>query len=183
MSEGGEGGDANGEDPDATPSIAARDDLAGVVDLFGALTREELSDALSELAFKARAEVDDDAIAAAIDAGLAEYYLVEAPDAMVSGGETTANGTTYLAVGPAAFPSLPPNAEDLPHILDVGDRTVDREAVAERVLDRLREEADAAVAAGETERMEDLLDVTYDVELWAPVDAAAVQETLHDALE
>ncbi|GAB6879160.1 hypothetical protein JCM17823_14340 [Halorubrum gandharaense] len=180
------GGNGEAESSDDTPSVAARDDLAGVVDLFGALTREELSDALSELAFKARAEVDDDAIAAAIDAGLAEYYLVEAPASLVSGGDADADAdtdATYLAVGPAAFPSLPPNAEDLPHILDVGDRTVDREAVAERVLDRLREEAEAAVAAGETERQEDLLDVTYDVELWAPVDAADVQETLHDALE
>ena len=56
----GSGGDGSGGDG---PSVAARDDLAGVVDLFEWLTREELSRALSELAFKQRAEVDDEAIA------------------------------------------------------------------------------------------------------------------------
>jgi len=67
-----------------TPSVAARDDLAGVVDLFEWLTRAELSRALSELAFKQRSEVDDEAIAAAIDVAVAEYALVPAPPAALS---------------------------------------------------------------------------------------------------
>ncbi|MFW6000431.1 MAG: DUF7109 family protein, partial [Halorubrum sp.] len=155
------------------PSVAARDDLAGVVDLFGWLTRAELSRALSELAFKRRAEVDDDAIDAAIDLAVAEYALVPAPDGALSGdGATnrTATGSAPLAVGPAAFPTLPEGAEDLPHILDVPDRGVDREALADAVLDRLREEAVEAITQGDDDRLETLADVTYDVEAWAPVD-------------
>ncbi|ELZ35508.1 DUF7109 family protein [Halorubrum tebenquichense] len=162
------------------PSVAARDDLAGVVDLFGWLTRGELSEALSELAFKRRAEVDEAAIDAAIDLAVAEYALVPAPEDAISGGdeggeaEAAADGSA-LAVGPAAFPTLPEGAEDLPHILDVPDRSVDREALADAVLDRLREEAVEAIGDGDADRLETLADVTYDVEAWAPVDVEPVR--------
>jgi hypothetical protein len=166
------------------PSVAARDDLAGVVDLFGWLTRAELSKALSELAFKQRAEVDEGAIDAAIDLAVAEYALVPAPAEAISGGgaDDVADAeaepddeSTALAVGPAAFPTLPEDAEDLPHILDVPERGVDREALADAVLERLRREAVEAIGEGDDERLETLADVTYDVEAWAPVDVDPVR--------
>ena len=159
------------------PSVAARDDLAGVVDLFGWLTRAELSRALSELAFKQRTEVDEDAIDAAIDLAVAEYALVPAPDDALAGDgepDRTADSAA-LAVGPAAFPTLPEGSEDLPHILDVPDRDVDREALAAAVLERLREEAVEAISEGDDDRLETLADVTYDVEAWAPVDVDSVR--------
>ena len=170
---------AGGEDP----SVAARDDLAGVVDLFGWLTRAELSGALSELAFKRRTEVDEAAIDDAIDLAVAEYALVPAPEKALSGepdapsdtGETDVAEATLLAVGPAAFPTLPEGAEDLPHILDVSDRGVDREALADAVLERLRREAVEGINEGDVERLETLADVTYDVEAWAPVDVDPVR--------
>ncbi|KOX97226.1 MULTISPECIES: hypothetical protein [Halorubrum] len=159
------------------PSVAARDDLAGVVDLFGWLTRAELSRALSELAFKQRAEVDEAAIDAAIDLAVAEYALVPAPSAALSsaGSESASERETALAVGPAAFPTLPAGAEDLPHILEIPDREVDREALSDAVLERLREEAVAAIGDSDDERLETLADVTYDVEAWAPVDVDPVR--------
>ena len=163
------------------PSVAARDDLAGVVDLFGWLTRAELSRALSELAFKQRAEVDEEAIDAAIDLAVAEYALVPAPSDALTGDAEEADGddpaaeSTALAVGPAAFPTLPEGAVDLPHILDVPDRGVDREALADAVLERLREEAVEAIGEGDDARLETLADVTYDVEAWAPVDVDPVR--------
>ena len=168
------------------PSVAARDDLAGVVDLFGWLTRAELSRALSELAFKQRTEVDEDAIDAAIDLAVSEYALVPAPsgaltgdapdDALAGDGEPDRTAdSTALAVGPAAFPTLPEGSEDLPHILDVPDRDVDREALADAVLERLREEAVEVISEGDDHRLETLADVTYDVEAWAPVDVDPVR--------
>jgi len=178
------------------PSAAARDDLAGVVDLFGWLTRAELSRALAELAFKRRTEVDDDAIAAAIDVAVAEYALVPAPPAALSegDGETAGAGgaladvvdpdegldadAVALGVGPAAFPSLPEGAADLPHILDVPERDVDREALSEAVRARLSEDAVAAIGEGDADRLEVLVDVTYDIEAWAPVDAGAIRERI-----
>ncbi|OYR45370.1 MULTISPECIES: hypothetical protein [unclassified Halorubrum] len=189
---------ADGPDGTATdaPSVAARDDLAGVVDLFGWLTRAELSRALSELAFKQRTEVDGDAIAAAIDVAVAEYALVPAPPAALSeAGDTSGDAggaladvvdpdegldadAVALAVGPAAFPSLPEGAADLPHILDVPERDVDREALSEAVRARLSEDAVAAIGEGDADRLEVLADVTYDIEAWAPVDAGAIRERI-----
>ncbi|MUW15445.1 hypothetical protein GJ633_12955 [Halorubrum sp. CBA1125] len=208
--------------------VAARDDLAGVVDLFGWFTREELSRALSELAFKQRSEVDEDAIAAAIDVAVAEYVLVPAPpaalaedgsppdgvgipdvgdevlepgdgvrdDEEVRGADDETRGTNdaereptdvapdvALAVGPAAFPSLPSGAEDLPHILDVPERGVDRETLADAVFDRLSADAIAAIGAEDTERLETLVDVTYDIEAWAPVDAGPIRERILDEID
>jgi|AntRauTorckE6833_2_1112554.scaffolds.fasta_scaffold01624_8 hypothetical protein len=199
-----EGSDGSSVDPTAAdaPSVAARDDLAGVVDLFGWLTRAELAGALSELAFKQRAEVDDDAIAAAIDVAVAEYALVPAPPAALAEGDGTGTGDTSragagnaptdvadpddgldaddvaLAVGPAAFPSLPDGAADLPHILDVPDREVDREKLSEAVLARLSEDAVAAISDGDADRLAVLADVTYDIEAWAPVDAGPIRERI-----
>ncbi|WP_134670834.1 DUF7109 family protein [Halorussus marinus] len=149
------------------------DELAGVVDLFGALTADELREALSELAFKRGESVDDEALTAEIERALADYHLVE----------IDRDGDRLLVAGPAAFPAVPEHGPDLPHIMDVPDRDLDREAVGEAVADRLREESRTVAAAGETDRAERLLDVSYDLEAWAPVGVADVRETLDRAFE
>jgi hypothetical protein len=148
------------------------DDLAGVVDLFGALTRAELDRALSELDFRA-GEDDPDDHGDAVRRAVGDYYLVEASPATVEGLE----GPAFVA-GPVAFPRLPDHATDLPHLLDVPDRTVDREALAEEVAARLRDEATAVAADGDSERAAVLLNVTYDAEAWAPLELDGVRETL-----
>lgn len=150
------------------------DQLAGVIDLFGALTPSEVESALAELAFKRGETVEADAVVAAIDDAVASYAVVRYRD----------GDRTWLAPGPAAFPTLPPDAEDLPHILDVPDREVDREAAGIAVAEQLRAEAAAAVAAGDADAIRRLLDVTYDVGVWT--DAVAVdeiRERLDDALD
>ncbi|NIB98667.1 hypothetical protein [Halobacterium sp. R2-5] len=141
------------------------DELAGVVDLFGALTRRELHDALEELAFKRGDDFDADEADDDVMDALREYYLVSVD---------RENGDSVLVPGPAAFPDLPENAADLPHILDVERREVDRETLADAVRARL--ESDAADADGD--RARSLVDVTYDAEAWAPVDLADVREEL-----
>lgn len=149
------------------------DELAGVVDLFGALTPSELESALEELAFKRGESVDPDAVTAAVDDAVASYAVVRYRD----------GDRTLLVPGPAAFPTLPPNAEDLPHILDVPDREVDHEAAGTAVADRLRADAAAAVDAGETAAIRRLLDVTYDVEVWSDTVAVDdIRDRLDDAL-
>ena len=140
------------------------DELAGVIDLFGALTPSELESALDELAFKRGESVDAEAVADAVDDAVASYAV----------GRYRADDRTLLVAGPAAFPTLPDGAEDLPHILDVPDRNVDRAAAAEAVADRLRAEAATAVDAGDERAVRRLLDVTYDVEVW--FDAVAVDD-------
>ncbi|QIB73384.1 hypothetical protein GL213_12160 [Halogeometricum borinquense] len=139
---------------------ALYDELAGVVDLFGVLTRAELERALDELAFKQGQDTDREALADAVEEAVSNYYLVTYEH----------DGVERVVPGPVAFPSLPENAEDLPHILDVDERTADEEAVTEAALSRLRTDADEALESGDDDRIRQLLDVTYDVELWTARD-------------
>ncbi|WP_251344361.1 DUF7109 family protein [Haloplanus halophilus] len=152
---------------------ATGDELAGVVDLFGALTRGELESALGELAFKRGEEVDADAVADAVDAAVENYYLVA----------VERDDRTLLAPGPTAFPALPEGAEDLPHILDVPEREVDRAALADAAERRLRADAARAAADGDADRIERLLDVSYDLETWGGADVGDVRTRLDDAME
>ncbi|MFD1643072.1 DUF7109 family protein [Halohasta litorea] len=154
------------------------DELAGVVDLFGALTRSELTAALGELAFKQGQDVDESALRSAIEAAVGTYALVEYETN--EGGDDSVE--PLIVVGPTAFATLPPNAEDLPHILDFERRTIDRERLAAQVSQRLTSEAEAAVEAGDTERAAELLDVSYDLEAWATVDASGVRSRLEPVL-
>jgi hypothetical protein len=188
------------------------DELAGVVDLFGALTSEELTRALVELAYRQRGDADESAVAEAVDAAVEwavdRYYLVEyhpdtdgAADGSEgtagvddSGGEVGADGhgtaddadadtpETLVTVGPVSFPSLPPEADDLPHILDHPTRSVSRASLARAVESRLRGDAARAVAAADEERVRHLFDVTFDLEAWAPVDVSEVRARLDDEL-
>ncbi|WP_115862806.1 DUF7109 family protein [Halorussus litoreus] len=159
------------------------DELAGVVDLFGGLTRAELEQALVELAFKQGKDVDRDAFAAEIERAVEDYYLVET-EVESERADTAADDTeSVLVAGPAAFPTVPENGEDLPHILDAPDRKIDREGMGEAVAERLRDDARTVAAAGDAERAQELLDVSYDLEAWAPVDTDDVRETLDRAFE
>ncbi|KAB1197018.1 MULTISPECIES: hypothetical protein [Haloferax] len=169
------------------------DDLAGIVDLFGALTREELEDALDELAFKQGRETDTDALSDTISDAIDAYYLVayetdeESDDGSDADAEVDADadaGTNgeLLTVGPMAFPTLPPRAEDLPHILDYPEREVPRDELAEQVEARLRAAAASAVQSDDTDEIERLLDVTYDLEAWADTDVASIRDRLDAAL-
>ncbi|WP_458206606.1 DUF7109 family protein [Haladaptatus sp. NG-SE-30] len=149
-----------------------KDELAGVVDLFGALTRDELAQALAELAFKQGKEVDESAFEAVIEDAVRDFHLVEAD----------AGDEQVLVPGPVAFPAMPENGEDLPHIMDVPERTVDQEGLGETVRERLAREAEATDESDD-ERLRYLIDVSYDLEAWAPVEADDVRSRLDDSLD
>jgi hypothetical protein len=144
------------------------DELAGMVDTFGALERSELERACSETAFRRGEEFDEDAVARAIDDAIEAYALVEHEGRLVP--------------GPAAFPTLPDGAEDLPHILDVERREVDREAVAVTVADRFAADVDAAIESGDRAACETLLDRSYEVESWGPVELDEERQRLDEKL-
>lgn len=160
------------EDPHVTPT---GDELAGVVDTFGGLTRAELREAVREAAFRAGEDVDEGALAAAVDDALEDYRL--------AAYEPADGDEELLVAGPTSFPAMPEGGEDLPHIMDVERREVDRERAGEALLERFRKDAAITVDAGDTERAEWLLDVSYDVETWAPVDLGDVRDILDDALD
>jgi len=156
-----------------TIATATGDELAGVVDLFGALTRAELEGALGELAFKQGETVDEAAIDVAIDDAVKGYYLVAVEH----------DGTTLLAPGPVAFPTLPDGAEDLPHILDVDDRDPGHSVLAEAAERQFRTDAAQAADADDADRIERLLDVSYDLETWGSTDVSDVRSRLDDTVE
>nr|WP_119821818.1 hypothetical protein [Halalkaliarchaeum desulfuricum] len=153
--------------------------------MFTALTREELADAAAELAFKRGESIERDAVDRAIDDAVSEFALVSVEYEPTSDTEQeTQYSQSHLAVGPTAFPRLPDGAADLPHILDVErERSIDREVVATAVEKRLRREAARAAADGDDDRLETLLDVCFDVDVWAGVDTDDVRADIERALE
>lgn len=174
------------------------DALAGVVDLFGALTRAELERALEELAYKQGVAPPD---SGSIDRATERYALVsygldgsDGPDDGDGdgGGDGNADGDAaeggnegaeeLLVPGPSAFPSLPPGADDLPHIMDVPSRSVDREAVGRAVEERFRADVARALASGDDELVGRLLDVSYDLDAWG-LEMADLRARLDDARE
>jgi len=115
------------------------DVLAGVVDLFGALSREELRSAYADLAARSGDPFDADALEASVDRAVEGYYLVELSrvgdgeepsegggSADGEDGEDGENGAdesaddesesadaTRLVAGPAALPTLPAGVDRL----------------------------------------------------------------------
>ena len=150
------------------------DELAGLVDMFGALTRAELEEALVELAFRRGEERDPADFASAVEEARASYHLVEF--------EPAEGAEPVFVPGPVAFPELPSGAADVPHILAVEERSVDREAAGVAAAERFRVEAARVVAAGDEERTRELLDVSYELEAWAPVDLTDARRRIDDAL-
>lgn len=143
------------------------DEVAGIVDVFGALTREEAAEALSELAYRRGEEPPEDVVREA----LGEFVLIS----------VEFDGERLLTPGPAAFPELPEGAEDLPHILDTAARSVDREIVTRAAAERLRTEAVCAATLGDREHVEALFDISYDLEAWGGIDLSGVRDRLDAA--
>lgn len=158
------------------------DELAGVVELFGALTAAELRTAVAELAFKVEGDYAPERFASAVEAAQRSYHLLAVPPTAIDGEPADVDGEpTWLVPGPLAFPELPENATDLPHILDLDERTVDHATVDRAAEQRFRADAAAAVDAGDEDRLARLRDLSYELEAWGAVDLAAARERLEPA--
>jgi len=151
------------------------DELAGVVDVVGPVTREELVRACGELAFKRGEDIDSERFEEWVESALSTYHLVSVAAHDADPAEP------LVVVGPAAFPDIVDGAADLPHILDVPERPVSRETIADAAEARFREDAADAVRAGDSERIQSLLDVSYDIEAWGPVDLSRARGLLDEA--
>lgn len=147
------------------------DDLAGIVDLFGGMSRAQLRDGIVELAFKRGEDVEPTAYDPEIDAAIEQYQLVPL--------EVDEQSTEPLLVaGPAAFPTAPEGARDLRHILEIEPREIDREIAGQAAASRLRQDVSDALAEKDSDRADELIEISYDIEAWAPVDLSAVRERL-----
>jgi hypothetical protein len=143
------------------------DEVAGIVDLFGLLTREEAETAIAELAYRRGQEPPEEAV----NDALSSFALVG----------VDRDGERFLAPGPAAFPTFPDGAEDLPHILDLDDRSVDTDRRVDAATARLRTEAVCAVTVGDAERATELIDISYDLEAWGDRDLSGIRAFLDAA--
>lgn len=149
------------------------DEIAGVAGLFDGVTHGELAAALAELAYKRGESHDPAAFRDPVEQAVEQYYLVAVEDE-----HATAAAESVLVPGPVAFPAPPAGANDLPHILDVPDRAVDRTAAGEAAAERLLAEAATAVDAGDTDRITELIDVSYELGAWADVDLTPARDRL-----
>lgn len=149
------------------------DELAGIVDLFGALDRPTLRRGCVELAFKQGEDREPEHFDAAIDDAVESYHLLALEE----------SGTELLVPGPVAFPTLPEGARDLPHILDVAEQTLDRQRLGDAAERRFRDDAAEAIETDDSERIADLLDVSYELEVWAPVELSGARTRLDEALQ
>ncbi|MFB6114050.1 MAG: hypothetical protein ABEJ58_08115 [Halodesulfurarchaeum sp.] len=143
------------------------DELAGIVDLFGALPEPTLQRAVEELAFRQGEEIDAEALDEQIERAREAFYLLGVP------GEPS-----LLVPGPASFPSLPEGAADLPHVLDVEERSVSDEVLERALRTQL---ARATAQTTDPQELADLMDVTYDAEAWTDLDLADVRDRLENA--
>lgn len=160
------------------------DELAGVVDGFGGLTRTELRGALADLAARAGDADDAEAVEAAIDDALDSYHLLElAPEAALAAPGEHGVADPLLLPGPAALPELPDGGEDLPHLVDLEPRAIDREAAARSVESSLRADAAAAIENDDADRAARLLDACYEVEAWEAVDLTDAKAGLAELIE
>lgn len=165
-------------DGDDAGRVLAGDELAGVVDLFGALDREELHWAVSELLYRRGDDPDEQPIEMTIETAVDAYELVYA-----GGAVEPEPDETPLIAGPAAFPTTPEHAEDLPHILDIEPRRVDRDVAGDVVHQRYVAAVQTAIETGDKEQATQLLDLGYDIESWAPVDVAETRNRLDELLD
>ncbi|WP_276259161.1 DUF7109 family protein [Haloglomus litoreum] len=172
--------DDGSDDPDDPERLdLSLDEVAGIVDLFGGLTRAELTEALEELAFRRGVEPPPDD---RVDQVVRAYSLVEYPREDDDGVDGDA-ADPLLVPGPSAFPTLPDGAADLPHILDIESRAVDRERLGRAVEERFRGDVARAVADEDEVLVGRLLDVSYDLETWGPVELGDLRERLDAARE
>ena len=148
------------------------DEVAGVLDLFGALTRDELETALAELSFRRGDDHDEGDLSIAVRDALANYSVVPVD-----------TDPEVLVAGPAAFPELPADADDLPHIVDIDRTAPSRQAAAAAAETNLRDDVDAALEADDEAELSRLLDVTYELEAWGPAAVADLRERIDASLD
>jgi len=133
------------------------------------------------------------AFEAAIDAALATYHLVAVASEGHAASKRSGDAAEWdhdadvdaplVVVGPAAFPDILEGTEDLPHILDVPGRDVSDEAAAVAAEQRFRDDAAEAVRARDDERIQTLLDVSYELEAWGPVELSTARGRLDEATQ
>ncbi|MFB6254806.1 MAG: hypothetical protein ABEI06_09355 [Halobacteriaceae archaeon] len=144
------------------------DELAAIVDLFDGMTHQELHKACKELAARKGRDYNHDQVSQVIQAAIESYHLVA----------IDSEEGSFLLSGPVAFPQLPEHGDDLPHILDIPDRDLTKSVVVDAVEQQFRKDAAQAVNRADVDRIQTLIDISYDLEAWGPMTLQKVRNKL-----
>lgn len=147
------------------------DDIAGIAEMFGVISRKQLEQALIELSYRQGEELSETAAENAVQEALSSFALV-----------AISHQPQELTAGPAAYPTLPVGANDLPHMLEQDRQKPDPAVVREAANQRYREAVDEAIEASDTETLQDLLQLSYDIEAWAEITVDDVRSRIQDEL-
>ena len=171
--------------------MITKDELAGIIDVLGAATIEEINLIVQELAEIRRLEsVTSDYVEQLCDSALGEH-LIET----VSSEEVEDGGAdeVYYISGPNAFPDIPYELSEIFDILELSKREVDMSKVAKTFSSRLKQRAkrlngkidsfsggsvlDSDLAMLE-KRYSDLLNLYYDYDFWLPGGISDIEDKI-----
>lgn len=171
--------------------MITKDELAGIIDVLGAATIDEIRLIVQELAEIRRLEVVDSGDFEQLCESALGEHLIET----VSSEEVEGAGSdeTYYIPGPNAFPDIPYELSEIIDILELSKREVDMSKVAKSFSSRLKqrakrlnekidsfsgESANAADISKLEKRYSDLLNLYYDFDFWLPGGISDIEDKI-----
>ncbi len=158
-----------------------KDELAGIIDVLGAATIEDIRLIVQELAeIRRLEEVSPADVEQLCESALGEHLIETVSSEEVEGADSD---EIYYIPGPNAFPDIPYELSEIIDILELSKREVDMSKVAKSFSSRLKQRAkrlnekidsfsgESANTADITrleKRYSDLLNLYYDFDFWLP---------------
>ena len=171
--------------------MITKDELAGIIDVLGAATIEEIHLILQELAEIRRLEaVTPDYVEQVCESALGEHLIETVSSDEVEDGVLD---EVYYISGPNAFPDIPYELSEIFDILELSKREVDMSKVAKSFSSRLKQRAkglnetinsflfESPIASDITKlekRYSDLLNLYYDYDFWLPGGISDVEDKI-----
>ena len=173
--------------------MITKDELAGIIDVLGAATVEEIHLIVQELAEIRRLDAVDPAdIEQLYESALDEHLIEIVSSEEVEGADSD---EAYYISGPNAFPDIPFELSEIIDILELSKREVNMNKVAKSFSSRLKQRAKRLNEkidsfSGETtnvadiskleKRYSDLLNLYYDFDFWLPGGMSDIENKILD---
>ncbi len=171
--------------------MISKDELAGIIDVLGAATIEEIHLIAQELAEIRMLEVVESGdVEQLCESALGEHLIETVSSEEVDGA---GSDEAYYISGPNAFPDIPFELSEIIDILELSKREVDMSKVAKSFSSRLKQRTkrlnekidsfffESPVASDITKlekRYSDLLNLYYDYDFWLPGGISDVEDKI-----
>ncbi len=173
--------------------MISRDELAGIIDVMGAATIDEVVSISMELSYMREEDESEEERIKKLCQKAKDQHIIET----VSSDEVkdiTSNDTEYFIVGPNAFPDYPSELSEIIDILELSERELDMDRVARKFARRLKarltflknriNELPDPTPIDWIEELEkkysDLLNLYYDFDSWLPELFSPMEEEVID---